>query len=168
MQRTDFLNFNQRIAVIDIDGEIVQGGSNCSFLFGGKSVGADTVVAAIAQAMRDDQVKGILLRVNSPGGLAIASGNNFLHLKLLDAKKKGKKIVVSMGNLAASGGYFVAMAGDRVFANPGSLTGSIGVIGMFPSFERFNQILALSTPNFTANTWTCSPAIAPPLRPSLK
>lgn len=150
-ERTDFLNFNQRIAVIDIDGEIVQGGSGSSFLFGGKSVGADTVVAAIAQAMRDDQVKGILLRVNSPGGSAIASEQ--IYRKLLDAKKKGKKIVVSMGNLAASGGYFVAMAGDRVFANPGSLTGSIGVIGMFPSFERFNQIFGIKNTEISSGKY---------------
>jgi protease IV len=123
----DFLfNFPNKVAVVDIDGEIVTGRSGNNVLFGGRATGADTVCDQIRKATDDWQVKGIILRVNSPGGSAVASGQ--IYSEILRAKSKGKKVVASMGDLAASGGYYVSAAADKIVANPGSITGSIGVI----------------------------------------
>ncbi len=136
-----FLPFNNRIAIIDIDGEIVQGSSGSNFLFGGKSLGSETIVKQLSQAMNDDQVKAIILRINSPGGSAIASDQ--IYQKVMKVKEKGKLVVASLGNLAASGGYYIASAADVIIGNSGTLAGSIGVIGMFPSYEKFNQIFGI-------------------------
>ena len=87
-------------------------------------------------------LKIIILRINSPGGSAIASEE--IYKKLLEAKSKGKVIVASIGNMAASGGYFISLAADKIFANSTSLVGSIGVISQFPIFERFNKNLGIT------------------------
>src|SRR5262245_15510392 len=92
----------------------------------GPSMGADTVAAAFRSATKDDSVKAILFRVDSPGGSYVASDTIRRELEL--AKRAGKPVVVSMGTLAASGGYFVSMAADAIVAQPGTLTGSIGVL----------------------------------------
>jgi protease-4 len=146
-----FLPFNNRIAIIDIDGEIVQGNSGSNFLFGGKSLGSETVVKQLAQAMNDDQVKAIILRINSPGGSAIASDQ--IYQKVIKVKEKGKLVVASLGNLAASGGYYIASAADVIIGNSGTLAGSIGVIGMFPSYEKFNQIFGIDYTQIKSGTY---------------
>jgi protease-4 len=114
------------IALVHAAGEIVEGGDDNPLSASSTSVAGDTFSKAIRDAAADRSVKAILLRVDSPGGSAIASD------QILDALKKahaaGKPIVVSMGSLAASGGYYIALAADRVVAEPGTLTGSIGVL----------------------------------------
>ncbi|HEY4265944.1 MAG TPA: signal peptide peptidase SppA, partial [Micropepsaceae bacterium] len=92
----------------------------------GNSVAGDIFSQAIRDAAADKNVKAILLRVDSPGGSAIASDQILAALK--KARAAGKPIVVSMGSVAASGGYYIAVAGDRIVAEPGTLTGSIGVL----------------------------------------
>jgi protease IV len=92
----------------------------------GPSMGADTVAAAFRSATRDDSVKAILFRVDSPGGSYVASDTIRREVEL--ARRAGKPVIVSMGTLAASGGYFVSMAADAIVAQPGTLTGSIGVL----------------------------------------
>jgi protease-4 len=93
----------------------------------GWSMGADSVCAAIRQAVADERVSAILFRVDSPGGSYVAS--DAIWRETVRAREAGKPVVVSMGNVAGSGGYFVAMAADRIVAHPGTLTGSIGVVG---------------------------------------
>ena len=88
------------------------------------SMGSTTIVEALQQANRDKDVKAIVLRVDSPGGSALASD---LIWRQTQAIKK--PIVVSMGDVAASGGYYISMGADRIFAEPGTITGSIGVVG---------------------------------------
>lgn len=113
------------IAVIYVDGAITSGKSEQGF--GGGSVGSDTVRKAIEDAAKDESIKAVVLRVDSPGGSAIASEI------ICDAAKRlkdRKPFVVSMGNVAASGGYYVSCLADQIFAQPGTITGSIGVIGM--------------------------------------
>ncbi len=91
------------------------------------------IVAWIDELENDKNVPVILVRINSPGGGVVPSYE--IYKKLLEAKEKGKKIVISMGSLAASGGYMIACAGDVIMANPGSITGSIGVILQTPDFS---------------------------------
>ncbi|WP_026313713.1 signal peptide peptidase SppA [Actinomadura flavalba] len=92
----------------------------------GPSMGSDTISAAFRAAVRDDRVKAIVFRVNSPGGSAVASDTIWREVQL--AREAGKPVVVSMGNVAASGGYYVAMGADTIVAQPGTITGSIGVV----------------------------------------
>jgi protease IV len=92
----------------------------------GPAMGADTVTAAFRSALRNDNVRAILFRVDSPGGSYVASDTIRREVEL--ASQAGKPVVVSMGTLAASGGYFVSMAADTIVAQPGTLTGSIGVL----------------------------------------
>jgi protease-4 len=93
---------------------------------GTPSAGADTVAAALREAAADDSVSAILLRVDSPGGSVTASET--IWREVHRARERGKPVVVSMGSVAASGGYYVAMGANAIVANPGTITGSIGVI----------------------------------------
>ncbi|WP_205740536.1 S49 family peptidase [Haloactinopolyspora alba] len=93
----------------------------------GSAMGSDTVSAAFRAALRDDRVRAIVFRVDSPGGSYVASDAIWRHVTL--ARRHGTPVVVSMGRLAASGGYFVSMGADTIVAQPGTLTGSIGVLG---------------------------------------
>jgi protease-4 len=111
------------IAVIYASGVIVTGKSVESVL-GGETVGSTTLIEAIRQAEKDRNVKAIVLRVDSPGGSALAS--DLIWNQLSQSKKP---VVASMSDVAASGGYYISMAAQKIFAEPGTLTGSIGVVG---------------------------------------
>ncbi len=108
-------------------GQVGRGKSQTSPFSGSSKMGSDTIAAAFRAAVRDPNVKAIVFRVDSPGGSYSASDT--IWKEVLLAKKAGKPVIVSMGNVAASGGYFVAMAADKIVAEPGTLTGSIGVVG---------------------------------------
>lgn len=122
-------NANDKIVVIYAEGEINDSDSHDAVI-GGKSY-----VQYLRKARLDDKVKAIVLRVDSPGGSAYASEQMWREIDLI--KKSGKKVVVSMGNLAASGGYYISCAADRIFANNNTITGSIGVFGMIPNISGF-------------------------------
>jgi protease-4 len=117
------------VAVIEIDGEIVSGAGGENVVFGGRFVGSETITDYIRKASDDIFVKAIILRINSPGGSAIASGEIYKALKY--AKEKNKIVIASIGSVGASGGYYIASAADRIVADRASITGSIGVIGYF-------------------------------------
>jgi protease-4 len=115
------------VALIQGHGPIRLGRSGRAPMPGqGSAMGSDTVGAAFRAAVKDERVKAIVFRVNSPGGSAVASDAIWREVVL--AREAGKPVVVSMGNVAASGGYYVAMAADTIVAQPGTLTGSIGVV----------------------------------------
>lgn len=97
-------------------------------------IGGDSTAALIGQARHDDDVKAIVLRVDSPGGSGSAS--EVIRRELELARADGKVVVVSMGSVAASGGYWISMAADEVLASPNTITGSIGIFGMFPTFQK--------------------------------
>ncbi len=122
-------NASDKIVVIYAEGEINDSDSHDAVI-GGKSY-----VQYLRKARLDDKVKAIVLRVDSPGGSAYASEQMWREIDLI--KKSGKKVVVSMGNLAASGGYYISCAADRIFANNNTITGSIGVFGMIPNISGF-------------------------------
>jgi protease-4 len=115
----------ETIAILHIDGTIVDGDSKSGFS-GDKSVGSRTVRNAIEDMLDESLIKGVIVRVNSPGGSAIASEIMWQGLKRLAAKKP---VWISVGDMAASGGYYVLAAGSRVYVNPSSIVGSIGVVG---------------------------------------
>ncbi len=112
-----------RVALIYAVGPIVTGKGGSSLL-GGDMVGSTTMIEAIRQAENDPKVKAIVLRVDSPGGSALASD-----LIWHELKKCKKPVVASMSDVAASGGYYISMGAKKVYAQPGTLTGSIGVVG---------------------------------------
>lgn len=130
----DYIKANPRstrgdaVGIVHVAGPIVDGEAS------GGSAGGDTVSALIGEGLAKKNLKALVLRVDSPGGSAFASEK--IRLALMEAKKAGLPVVVSMGNVAASGGYWVAMAGDKIFAEPSTITGSIGVFGIIPSFEN--------------------------------
>ncbi|MDB5692494.1 MAG: sppA [Alphaproteobacteria bacterium] len=116
-----------QIGIVTVAGDIVDGDA------GPGTAGAETIVRALNRALRDRDLKALVLRVDSPGGSALASER--IRQAVLAAKAKGLPVVVSMGNLAASGGYWVSTAGDKIYAEPSTITGSIGVFAILPSFQ---------------------------------
>jgi protease-4 len=115
------------VALIYGVGGIERGKSAYNPATGGIVMGSDTIASAIRQAVEDESVKAILFRIDSPGGSYVASDT--IWREIVRAKKAGKPVIASMGSVAASGGYFVAMAADKIVAQPATITGSIGVFG---------------------------------------
>ncbi|WP_347302220.1 signal peptide peptidase SppA [Croceibacterium sp. TMG7-5b_MA50] len=116
-----------RIGVVTIAGEITDGDA------GPGSAGAERIVKALDEAL-DDDLAGLVVRVDSPGGSV--SGSEAIRRAVLRHKAKGIPIAISMANIAASGGYWIATTGDRIFAQPSTATGSIGVFGVIPTFDE--------------------------------
>lgn len=132
------------IGIVVAEGEIVDGDA------GPGRIGGDSTARLIRKAREDEAIKAIVLRVNSPGGSAFAS--EILRRELELTRKAGKPVVVSMGDVAASGGYWISMASDTVIADAGTITGSIGVFGMLPTAEGLMDKLSLHTGGVTT-TW---------------
>ncbi len=120
-------NDSDKIAVIYAQGEIRSGEGSVNI------IGEGAINRALQEARRDKNVKAVVLRVNSPGGSALTSD---LILREIELTKAKKPVVVSMGDVAASGGYYIASNADRIFAEPTTITGSIGVFGMLPNFKN--------------------------------
>ncbi len=117
-----------KIAVLYAEGDIVEGRG------GTGSIGGEKYADIVREIRREESVKAIVVRINSGGGSSMASENIWRELDL--ARKAGKPVVVSMGDLAASGGYYIACAADSIVAQPNTLTGSIGVFGIIPSLQK--------------------------------
>jgi len=115
------------VALVYGAGGVSRGKSEYNAVNGSQTMGSDTVAGAIRAAVADKDVKAILFRVDSPGGSYVASDT--IWREVMNARKAGKPVIVSMGDLAGSGGYFVAMAADKIVAQPGTITASIGVLG---------------------------------------
>lgn len=124
-----------RIAILYAYGSIVDGEGTDG------QIGGDNLSRELRELREDDRIKAIVMRVNSPGGSALASESIWREVELT---KNVKPMVVSMGDYAASGGYYIAAAADSIFADPTTLTGSIGVFGMIPNFQKmFNNKLGI-------------------------
>jgi protease-4 len=134
------------VALIYASGPIRRGRTARSPL-GGSSMGSDTVSAAVRGAVADRRVRGIVLRVNSPGGSYVASDT--IWREVIRAREAGKPVVVSMSEVAASGGYFIAMAADTIVAQPGTITGSIGVISAKPVLGQALDRAGVNTDSVT-------------------
>ena len=131
-----------KIAVIYAQGEIMYGEGNEDI------IGQGIINKAIRKAREDKNVKAIVLRVNSPGGSALASE---LIWRELELAKKNKPLVVSMSNLAASGGYYIACNSDKIVAEPTTITGSIGVFGAIPNFNKFASNIGINAEQVSTN-----------------
>ena len=126
-------NEGEQIAVYYAYGDIVDSRGGGLMNTGGHSIVSDEVCKDLEGLMKDDDVKAVVIRVNSGGGSAYASEQIWRSVKLLKAKKP---VVISMGGMAASGGYYISCIADYIFAEPTTLTGSIGIFGMFPDVSN--------------------------------
>jgi protease-4 len=125
---TDKKESKNRIAIVYASGEITGGDGDDN------TIGSERVSKALRQLRLDDKVKAVVLRVNSPGGSSLASDVIWREVMLT---KKVKPIIVSMGDLAASGGYYISCAADSIFAEPNTITGSIGIFAVLPNMQKF-------------------------------
>jgi protease-4 len=146
--------FGDAVGVITASGNITEGTS------GPGVVGGVTTANLIRQAREDEQVKAVVLRVDSPGGSAY--GSELIRRELELTRAAGKPVVVSMGSVAASGGYWISMAADEVIADPATITGSIGVFTILPTAEKVSDKLGIHTAGVTT-TWLAD--AYNPLRP---
>jgi protease-4 len=146
--------FGDAVGVIVAEGSISDGTS------GPGSIGGLSTANLIRRARNDDQVKAVVLRVDSPGGSAY--GSELIRRELELTRAAGKPVVVSMGGVAASGGYWISMASDEVIADPATVTGSIGVFAILPTAEKVADKLGIHTVG-TTTTWLAD--AYNPLRP---
>ena len=135
-------NANDRIAVIYAQGEIGYGKGNDNY------IGQEIMFKSLKKAREDDRVKAIVLRINSPGGMAITS--DIIWREIL-VTKEVKPVIVSMGDLAASGGYYMAVAGDKIFAEPTTITGSIGVFATIPNVSGLAENWGINAEQVNTN-----------------
>lgn len=124
------------IAVVNVEGAIIDGESD------EQDVGGDSVAQLLRDAQQDPNIKAVVLRVNSPGGSAFAS--EIIRQEVDNLQKAGKPVVVSMGAMAASGGYWISSTADYIVADPNTITGSIGIFAMFPTFEKSMQKIGVN------------------------
>lgn len=116
---------SDKVALIRVEG-VITSGRGGSGIFGEGGAGAERIVKILKKFGEDDSTKAAVIRINSPGGSA--AGSQEVYEEIMRLRLDGKKIVISMGDVAASGGYYIASAADKIYADPASLTGSIGVI----------------------------------------
>jgi len=133
-------NEKKRIAIVVAEGEIVSGNHPAG------RIGSLSTAEQLRRVARDERVAAAVVRINSPGGEAFAS--EVLRQELQQVRDAGKTVVISMGDVAASGGYWMAMAADEIWASPATITGSIGVFGMLPTFGGTLDKIGVHTDGF--------------------
>ncbi|MDD3044883.1 MAG: signal peptide peptidase SppA [Candidatus Delongbacteria bacterium] len=142
--------FDRKIAIVYATGSIMTGKSSGGGFLSGDRMGSDTTVELIRKARKDPNVKAIVFRVDSGGGSGLASDLILTELKLAQEEDK-KPVIISMGSMAASGGYWISCYGDRIFADKTTLTGSIGVFGLIPSVEGLIGKVGINTQKIRKN-----------------
>jgi protease-4 len=146
-----------RIAVVYASGDITGGDGDDN------NIGSETISKALRKARLDDKVKAVVLRVNSPGGSSLASDVIWREVKLIHAKKP---IIVSMGDYAASGGYYISCAADSIIAQPNTITGSIGIFAVLPNMQKlFNDKLGVTFDGVKTGKYADLGDISRPLSP---
>jgi protease IV len=148
------------IGIIMASGNIVDGESPAG------TIGGDSLARLIRQAARDEAIKAVVLRIDSGGGSAMASEVIRQELETLQAA--GKPLIVSMGSVAASGGYWIASGADQVWATPATLTGSIGIFGAFPTFDKLLDSVGINTDGVGTTEIAGALRIDRPLSPVLE
>ncbi len=151
---------DKQIAVLYATGEI--DGSTSVPGMGEEGIDSESLSATIRELQYDDNVKGLVLRVNSPGGSAF--GSEVIWKAIEDFKKSGKPVAVSMSDYAASGGYYISSGAQRIFAEPTTITGSIGIFGVMPNASKFiNNTLGVKIEEVTTNKNAIAGTIYKPL-----
>jgi protease-4 len=148
-----------KIAVIYAQGEIKYGKGDETY------IGQEVIIKALRKAVKDKNVKAIVLRVNSPGGSALASE---LIWRELELTKKEKPLIVSMGNYAASGGYYISCNADKIFAEPTTITGSIGVFGALPNFSKMVNDIGINAEQVQTNKQSIGYSVFEPINDDFK
>ncbi|QUM76361.1 signal peptide peptidase SppA [Moritella sp. 24] len=134
------------VGIIFANGQILDGNQPPG------AIGGKSLTKLLLQAKDDDQIKALVLRIDSPGGSAFASEQ--IRTALLEVKKSGKPVIVSMGSVAASGGYWIASAADEIWAKPTTITGSIGIFGMFATTEKLLAKLGIYSDGIGTTDYT--------------
>ena len=153
------LGNDDHVAVVVAEGEITGGDQPPG------TVGGESTAALLREARDDDSVKALVLRVDSPGGEVFASEQ--MRREIVALKKAGKPVVVSMGDLAASGGYWISMDADRIYADPSTVTGSIGIYGMIPTFSRALEKVGVRTDGVSTTAFAGGFDVTRPLSPAV-
>ncbi|PRJ59409.1 signal peptide peptidase SppA [Haemophilus influenzae] len=155
--RLEHYNVPNKIAVVNVEGAIIYGESD------DENSGGDTIARILRKAYDDNSVKAVVLRVNSPGGSAFAS--EIIRQETENLQKIGKPVIVSMGAMAASGGYWISSTADYIIADANTITGSIGIFAMFPTFENSIKKIGVNADGISttelANTSAFSPLAKP-------
>ena len=137
---------SENIAVIVAAGDILDGTQPPG------TIGGESTAALLRRALTDETVKAVVLRVDSPGGSVFASEVIAQEIEAL--QDAGKPVVASMGSVAASGGYWISVVADRVIASPATVTGSIGIFGMVPTFQRTLEVVGVATDGVGTTPWS--------------
>lgn len=148
-----------QVAVVVAEGTIAGGKQPAG------SIGGESTAALLREARDDDKVKAVVLRVDSPGGEVFASEQ--IRREVVALKEAGKPVVVSMGDLAASGGYWISMNADRIYADPSTITGSIGIFGMIPTIPRTLEKIGVHTDGVGTTRFAGAFDITRPLAPEV-
>jgi len=149
-----------QVAVVVAEGDIMVGEQPPG------SIGGDSTSELIRQARYDDSVKAVVLRVDSPGGSSFASDLILRELEL--TRQAGKPVVVSMGGVAASGGYWISMSGDEIYASADTITGSIGIFGMLPTFQGTLAKVGVHTDGVGTTPFSDAFDVTRPMTPELR
>ena len=136
---------NENVAVIVAVGTILDGSQAPG------TIGGDSTAALLRRALEDDSVKAVVLRVDSGGGSVF--GSEVIAQQIYALRDAGKPVVASMSSVAASGGYWISVVADKVMANPATITGSIGVLGMFPTYQRSMDFLGVAVDGVGTTPW---------------
>ena len=136
---------DENVAIVVAVGTILNGTQSSG------TIGGDSTGALLRRALSDDSVKAVVLRVDSPGGSVFAS--KVIAHEIQALQMAGKPVVASMGSVAASAGYYISVVADQVFANPATVTGSIGVFGMFPTYQRTLDAVGVATDGVGTTPW---------------
>jgi protease-4 len=137
---------DSNVAIVIAAGEILDGRQSPG------TIGGDSTSALLRKALNDESVKAVVLRVDSPGGSKFASEVIANHVKAL--QDAGKPVVASMSGVAASGGYWISVAADQIIASPSTITGSIGIFGMIPTFQRTLATVGIATDGVGTTPWS--------------
>jgi protease-4 len=136
----------ENVAIVVAAGTILNGSQPSG------TIGGDSTAALLRRALSDDSIKAVVLRVDSPGGSVFAS--EIIAHEIQALQLAGKPVVASMGSVAASGGYLISVVADQVFASPATVTGSIGVFGMFPTYQRTLDAVGVATDGVGTTPWS--------------
>ena len=148
------------VGIVYVSGDIVDGEA------GAGTAGGDTIAKLVAKALTNDNIKALVVRIDSPGGSVTASER--IREALAEAHDKGVPVIASMGPVAASGGYWVSTAATEVFAAPSTITGSIGVFAIIPTFNRALDRFGISTDSVKSTPYTGDPDVLRGLTPDSK
>ena len=159
------IGFGDKIALIHVEG-VMTAGRGSAGVFGDSVSGSERIVSMLEKARRDDAVKGVVIRVNSPGGSPSAAQE--IYNEIGRVRSGGKKVTISMGDVAASAAYYISSGSDRIYANPATMTGSIGVIMQTSNLQGLWNKIGVDMGALTTGKYKDTGSPNRPMRPDEK